>query len=101
MGQTIHTHRASSLLGKGMLLVAGFCLAGLVQAQVAPISAAWIVAVDTVLNDEAFGDIDAETVLATLKHYGGALQAKSAELALTRKLRRSRALAMPEAFRAM
>jgi hypothetical protein len=35
MGQTIHKHQASSLLAKGMLLAGGFCLAGLVQAQVA------------------------------------------------------------------
>lgn len=35
MGQTIHAHRASSILAKGMFLAAGFCLAGLAQAQVA------------------------------------------------------------------
>lgn len=93
-GELIAVSALVSLIRRRSAMRARIVIETLVQAQVAPISAEWIVAVDTVLNEEAFRGIDADAVLATLKHYGGALQAKSAELALTRKLRRSRALAI-------
>jgi len=93
-GELIAVSALVSLIRRRSAMRARVVIETLVQAQMAPISAEWIVAIDTVLHDENFGDVEPETVLATLKRYGSTLQAKSTELALAKKLRRSRALAI-------
>lgn len=67
----------------------------LVKARVAPISADLIQAVDLVLNDEQYeGDLLPEDVSSTLLKLGQAIEPKAAELALAKKLRRWRAVAI-------
>jgi hypothetical protein len=66
----------------------------LVNARVAPISSELIQAIDTVLNGENFGDVDSGGIVTTLEKFGPVIAAKSTELALAKKIRRSRALAI-------
>lgn len=67
----------------------------LVKARVAPISADLIQAVDLVLHDEQYeGDLVAEDVASTILKLGPSLEPKATELAMAKKLRRWRALAI-------
>lgn len=67
----------------------------LVKARAAPISADLIQAVDLVLHDEQYeGDLLAEDVASTILKLGPSLEPKATELAMAKKLRRWRALAI-------
>lgn len=66
----------------------------LVSARVAPISAEYITAVDAVLHDENFGDVDPDALAGALERFGHSIAAKATELALAKRMRKARALAV-------
>jgi hypothetical protein len=67
----------------------------LVKARAAPLSADLIRSVDYVLHDEQYeGDLAADDVASTILRMGPQLEAKAAELAMTKKMQRWRATAI-------
>jgi hypothetical protein len=64
----------------------------LVRINAAPITADLIKAVDLVLHDGNYGEVDPDEVVVTFEKFGSALTSKTVELALAKNIPRSRAL---------
>ncbi len=64
----------------------------LVRVRAAPITADLIKAVDMVLHDRNYGEVDPEEIVAAFERYGAVLTAKSVELALAKAIPRARAM---------
>lgn len=64
----------------------------LVRIRAAPITADLIKAVDMVLHDRNYGEVDPEEIVAAFEKYGAVLTAKSVELALAKAIPRARAM---------
>lgn len=66
----------------------------LMTAKAAPISADLLRAVDYVLFDESYGDVEAEDVASTILRMGHTMHKKAAEIAVAKKTQRWRATAI-------
>ncbi|WP_354191554.1 hypothetical protein [Bosea sp. OAE506] len=64
----------------------------LVRVRAAPITADLIKAVDMVLHDRNYGEVDPEEIIVAFERYGSVLNAKSVELALAKAIPRARAM---------
>lgn len=64
----------------------------LVRVRAAPITADLIKAVDMVLHDRNYGEVDPEEIVVAFEKYGAVLTAKSVELALAKAIPRARAM---------
>jgi hypothetical protein len=64
----------------------------LVRIKAAPITADLIKAVDMVLYDKNYGDVEPEEIVLAFEKFGGVLTAKCVELALAKSMPRSRAM---------
>lgn len=64
----------------------------LVRIKAAPITADLIKAVDLVLHDKNYGDVDPDDLALTFEKFGGVLMTKCVELSLAKGMPRSRAL---------
>lgn len=64
----------------------------LARAKAAPITADLIKAVDMILHDRNYGEVDPDEIVAAFEKYGSVLMAKSVELALAKAIPRSRAM---------
>jgi hypothetical protein len=94
-GELIAVAGLVRLIKRRSAMKARIVIETLVQARVAPISADLIQAVDLVLHDEQYaGDLLAEDVASALLKLGPGLEPKASELALAKKLRRWRAMAI-------
>ncbi|CAM5764648.1 DUF6551 family protein [Bosea minatitlanensis] len=94
-GEIIAVSALVRLIKRRSAMKARIVVETLVKARAAPISADLIQAVDLVLHDEQYeGDLLAEDVVSTLLKLGPALEPKAYELALAKKLRRWRAIAI-------
>lgn len=91
-GEIIAVAALLQLIRRRSAVKARVVIETLVKAQVAPVSAEYIHAVDAILHDENFGDVDPEGIIAAIERFGATLGAKSAELALAKRMRKTRAL---------
>ncbi len=93
-GELIAVGALVQLIRRRSAIKARTVIETLVRAKVAPISSEYITAVDAVLHDENFGNVDAEGVVAAIERFGTTLGVKATELALAKRMRKGRALAV-------
>jgi len=93
-GELIAIAALVQLVRRRSALKARTVIETLVKAKIAPISSEYINAVDTILHDENFGNVEPEAIIAALDRFGQSIAAKVTELALAKRMRKARALAV-------
>lgn len=91
-GELIAVAALVQLVRKRTAVKARIVIETLVKARAAPITADLIRAVDMVLNDKNYGDVDPDDIVFAFDRYGPALSTKSVELAMAKSIQRARAL---------
>lgn len=93
-GEIIAVAALMKLVRRRSALQARIVIEALVRARLAPISAEAINAVDSVLHNQPYGDVEADALVEAFHKYGGVISAKTVELALAKRIPRARALAI-------
>jgi len=91
-GELIAVASLMQLVKRRSAVKARIVIETLVRISAAPITADLIKAVDLILHDRNYGDVEPDDVVATFDKFGSVLTAKSVELALAKSIPRSRAL---------
>jgi len=93
-GEIIAVAALMKLIKRRSAMQARLVIECLVKAGLAPMSAEMINAVDAVLHEPMYGDVEVDGVLDALSRYGNVIPTKAVELSLARKLPKARALAV-------
>lgn len=93
-GEIIAVAALMKLVRRRSALQARIVIEALVKARLAPISAEAINAVDTVLHNPPYGDVEADALVEAFHRHGSVIAAKTVELALAKRIPRARALAI-------
>jgi len=91
-GELIAVAALVQLVRRRSAVKARIVIETLVKARAAPITADLIRAVDMVLNDKNYGDVEPDDIVTAFDRFGPALSTKAIELAMAKSLQRSRAL---------
>jgi hypothetical protein len=91
-GEIIAVAALMKLIRRRSALQARIVIEALVKARLAPISAEAINAVDTVLHNQPYGDVEADALVEAFQKFGSVISAKTVELALAKRIPRARAL---------
>jgi hypothetical protein len=91
-GELIAISALVQLVRRRSAVKARIVIETLVRIRAAPITADLIKAVDLVLHDKNYGEVDAEEIVVAFEKFGAVLFSKSVELALAKNIPRSRAL---------
>ncbi len=91
-GELIAVAALMQLIRRRTAVKARIVIETLVRARAAPITAEVIRAVDTVLHDPNYGDVEPDEIVAAFEKFGPALASKTTELALAKGLPKAKAL---------
>lgn len=91
-GELIAISALVQLVRRRSAVKARIVIETLVRIKAAPITADLIKAVDLVLHDKNYGEVDADEIVVAFEKFGAVLSSKSVELALAKNIPRSRAL---------
>lgn len=93
-GEIIAVAALMKLVKRRSAMQARVVIEVLVNARLAPISAEAINAVDAVLHNQPYGDVEPASVVEAFQKFGSVISAKTVELALAKRIPRARALAI-------
>jgi hypothetical protein len=93
-GEIIAVSALMKLIKRRSAMQARIVIECLVKAQLAPISAEMINAVDSILHAPMYGDVESDNVVDALAKFGTVITPKAFELSLAKKIPRARALAV-------
>ncbi|MEZ2410685.1 hypothetical protein AB6806_28220 [Bosea sp. RCC_152_1] len=93
-GEIIAVAALMKLIKRRSAMQARIVIETLVKAQLAPISAEMINAIDAIFHSPMYGDVEPDAVVEALARFGGVIAPKAVELSLAKKIPRARALAV-------
>jgi len=93
-GEIIAVAALMKLVKRRSAMQARIVIETLVKAQLAPISAEMINAIDAIFHAPIYGDVEPDAVVDALARFGSVIAPKAVELSLAKKIPRARALAV-------